>query len=539
MSKLKLFFLSILSGIFLSAAWPTFGFFPLLFIAWIPLLWLEDNISINREKYSARHIFAFSYITFFTWNLLTTWWVYNASLGGAIMAIVFNSLFMAMVFWIYFLVKNKLKAIHPHFIFICFWLSFEYLHLYWDLSWPWLNLGNGFASGYKWVQWYEYTGVFGGSLWILLVNILLVNLVKLWQNYKQFNKSFWIRLSVVMTVIILPLFISYKIYNQYQESDNPRKVVVVQPNIDPYNEKFGVMSPEEQLGKMLNLAAEKTDTSTDFIVFPETALTENIWENEIQQGFSINMIKTFIRRLPKVNIVTGLSSFRAYEKGESPLSTSRKFRDAELYFDAFNTALMINNYDTIQLYHKSKLVPGVEKMPFPALFKPLEDFAIDLGGTAGSLGMQDDRTVFVSADKRSKVAPVICYESIYGEYTNEYIKNGAQILFIITNDGWWGDTPGYKQHLAYGRLRAIETRRDIARSANTGISAFINQRGDISQATEWWVPAVIQAELNLNDKLTFYVRSGDYLAKYALICTTAIFLWLFFLLTRSYSKRKI
>ena len=147
-------------------------------------------------------------------------------------------------------------------------------------------------------------------------------------------------------------------------------------------------------------------------------------------------------------------------------------------------------------------------MPYPAVFGFLEKLAIDLGGTAGSLGTQEERSVFISPNGIS-VAPVVCYESIFGEYVGEYVRNGANLIFIITNDGWWGNTPGFSQHLIYGRLRAIETRRSIARSGNTGISCFINQRGDISQATEWWKADVIKGSINSNSGETFYVKFGD------------------------------
>jgi apolipoprotein N-acyltransferase len=149
-------------------------------------------------------------------------------------------------------------------------------------------------------------------------------------------------------------------------------------------------------------------------------------------------------------------------------------------------------------------------MPYPAVFGWLEKFAIDLGGTAGSLGTQEERTVLTG---KEGVAPVVCYESIYGEYVGEYINNGATLIFIITNDGWWLDTPGYKQHLLYGRLRAIETRRCIARSANTGISCFIDERGDFSQETEWWKPAVIKGSINSNSEKTFYTKFGDVIGR--------------------------
>ena len=155
-------------------------------------------------------------------------------------------------------------------------------------------------------------------------------------------------------------------------------------------------------------------------------------------------------------------------------------------------------------------------MPYPKLFKFAEKYAIDLGGTVGTLAINPERTPFVASDGL-KIAPTICYESVYGEFIAEFVRNGANAFFVITNDGWWGNTAGHRQHFLFSVLRAIETRRSVARSANTGTSAFINQRGDVSQATTYWVPAVIKQTINTNDTLTFYVRFGDYIARISIL----------------------
>jgi apolipoprotein N-acyltransferase len=176
------------------------------------------------------------------------------------------------------------------------------------------------------------------------------------------------------------------------------------------------------------------------------------------------------------------------------------------------------------------LVPGVEILPYPKFFQWLTDLVFDLGGIVGSLGRQNERTVFYN-ENGTGIAPAICYESIYGEFMAEFIRNGAHYIFIITNDGWWGNTPGHRQHLHYAVLRAIETRRSIARSANTGISAFIDQKGMIYQSTNYWEPAVIRQKLAKNEEITFYVRYGDYLAR------TSLWLSVFIILAAFVKKR--
>jgi apolipoprotein N-acyltransferase len=148
-----------------------------------------------------------------------------------------------------------------------------------------------------------------------------------------------------------------------------------------------------------------------------------------------------------------------------------------------------------------------------------------------------ERTVFTRPADSLKIAPVICYESVFGSYVTQYIRKGANLIFVITNDGWWGNTPGHRQHFTFSQLRAIETRRSIARSANTGISAFIDQRGDVFQKTKYWEPAVIRQVINANNKITFYVKYGDYIAR--LSAFVAVFLLLIAISFRLRKKQAI
>ncbi len=508
MNNRTLYLLSFLTGLLLSLSWPHIGSLaPLVFIAWIPLLMVEETIFNNQDLYRPLHMLGCAFTAFFTWNLCCTWWVWNASAGGAAMAIISNSLLMATVFQLYHLARRRLKGKFSVLILISFWLSFELLHFHWDLTWSWLTLGNVFALNTTWIQWYEYTGVFGGSLWILLVNYLAFRLL----SRRQELKRFWLKSVLLISLIVLPIIYSFYIYLWIHMINHHSgyETVVVQPNIDPYNEKFNG-SFAKQLEKMLKLAETKITDNTDFVVFPETALTESVWENTIERTYSMATLDLFLKNHPRLKIMIGASTAYQLSEGETPLPTTKKFKDAEIYYNDYNTALYLDSTGQIGIYHKSKLVPGVEKMPFPMILKPLEKLAIDMGGTSGSLTEQDERTVF-SSPGAPKIAPLICYESVFGEFTGKYVKNGAEILCIITNDGWWGDTPGYKQHLAYGRLRAIETRCYIARSANTGISCFIDQSGDVSQATKWWEATAIREELYRGLDPTFYTKYGDYL----------------------------
>ncbi len=511
----------------LSAAWPAGGFAPLLFVALVPLLWVEENIAAKGYKYSGIKLFPYTYITFLVWNVLTTYWVYHSSAFGGIIAFTLNALFQTLVFQLFHFTKKHTGETAGYTSLVVYFIAWEYFHLQWDLSWPWLTFGNGFSEYYKWIQWYEYTGVFGGYLWMFVSNIVVFLILKdaiTLHNYKPVVA----KVNFLFLWIAIPICLSLYIYQTYTEKANPVNIVVVQPNIDPYNEKFDGMTASEQLEKMLTLAKQKIDSTTDYLIGPETALVEGIWENKIETSNSIQRIRQFLADYPNLKFVLGLSSYRMYENGEKTSSTARPWRKKKnMSWDAYNTGMQMQDGHPIQLYHKSKLVPGVEKMPFPSLLKPLEKYAIDLGGMPGSLGVQDKRSVFVSYSDNKKIAPAICYESIYGEYCGEYIKNGAGLIFIITNDGWWKDTPGYRQHCSYARMRAIESRRSIARSSNTGTSCYINQRGDIEQPTKFWVPAVIKGTINYNEEITFYTKHGDYIVWIASILSLMLLVYAF------------
>jgi apolipoprotein N-acyltransferase len=513
MSKLKLILFSILSGVLLSLAWTNWGLGLSLLVALVPLLLIENHFFIHKEENKSVSVFPYAYLTFFIWNLITTWWVYNSTAFGGIAAVILNSLFYAVIFWLFHIIKRKLGSKIGYFTLLVIWLAWEYIYINGEISWVWLVLGNGFANNISLVQWYEYTGTLGGSLWVVFINILIVRIIIHLQNnktlYGQIGNSI-----IVLLVIILPITFSVIKYSTYTEKVNPINVVITQPNIDPYNMKFSGMTNDDQLNLILHLADSLINEKTDYVVGPETSIEDNIWENDIRQSNSIQKLIGYSNLHPSINLIIGATTRYLYENG-NPSVTSRPYGNTNLRYDVFNTALQFSKKKEIDIYHKSKLVIGVEMFPYPKLLSFLTEMSIELGGTSGTLGMQDQRETFVDTKKSVSIAPIICYESIYGEFVTDYVKKGANAIFVITNDGWWGNTPGYKQHLSYSRLRAVENRRSIVRSANTGVSCFINQRGDVLQATEYWVKDAIKGEINLNNKKTFYTINGDFIGRIA------------------------
>ncbi len=501
------FLFSFLSGVLLTVAFPYTGnLTPLVFVAWVPLLLVENTIL--EANYRSGKVFIHSYLTFFLFNLGSTWWVWNASAGGAALAIILNSLLMSIVFQFYHLTKKYVGRKEGYLSLIIYWIAFEYFHHNWEMSWTWLSMGNFFSIVPSWVQWYSYTGIFGGTLWILVVNLMVYRIV---QNVFFRKESWRIQTPLVWLTgifLLLPAVISLVTYYSYEEKERPFEVVALQPNIDPYNEKF-VAELASQLKKLVHLAEESVTENTDLVVAPETAISASFYEHDLPRLPFYHFLTSERRRLHNVPWYIGASTIKIFDKKHS--RASFPMNDGPGFIEYYNTSLLIDTNDAPSFVHKSKLVPGVEIIPFSNYFPFLEDWSIDNGGTSVSLGVEPEPKILQTASFR--FAPVVCYESVYGEWVAEQCRKGAQLICVATNDGWWGDTPGYKQHMSFSRLRAIENRRWVVRAANTGISCFINQRGDVLQATGWWVPAHIRQVINLNDEMTFYTRYGNVLGR--------------------------
>ena len=519
-SKQKLY-LSLLSGVLFIPAWyGWWGSGMLLFIAFIPMLMVEEELLKTQKKTAA--FFWFPYLTFFIWNLGASWWIYNASVTGLIAALVINSFMMALPFWLFSLTHRKLGESIGYFSLLFYWIAMEYFYLHAEISWTWFNLGNGFANDIKLIQWYEYTGTLGGTFWVLGMNLLLF---KVFKGIKSNKKLSYYKTELILglTLFILPASFSFLKFYTYEEEENPYEIVVVQPNIDPYS-KFNDIPSEEQLQIFLDISDSLTSISTDYIVAPETFINNNLWLHKLELNPSIVKLRELLRNHPNVEIVIGATTHKLYDNSSlSP--TARPFR-GDKYYDSFNSALQIDTGSNIPVYHKSQLVVGVEKMPYVQYLGFLQKLTLRLGGTFRSHGIQDFRDSFTNPKDSLKVGPVICYESIFGEYVTEYVKDAkSNFIFVITNDGWWGDTPGYIQHNSYSSLRAIENRRSIARSANTGISAFFDQRGKMHEYLGWWERGGIKTTLNANNKMTFYTLHGDYFGRIALGLSVIILLY--------------
>ncbi|WP_185208430.1 apolipoprotein N-acyltransferase [Chryseobacterium sp. C3] len=541
---MKYVLLTLISAMLLSVSWPTYGVPFFIFFALVPLLMMEHGVS-KFSDYSRKSwvVFGLSYLCFVIWNVVTTGWLYgskNPDGSHSMMAVVFpvlvNSFLYSLVFQCYHWYKNAQGTYWGLGFLIAIWMSFEKFHLGWELTWPWLNLGNVFSDYPKLIQWYDTLGATGGSFWILLINVLIFYTIRIWEAGRK-RKELIKNTSIVAALIIIPMIISVVKYNNFDEKPiGSVNVLMLQPDLDPYAEKYTQDSLTIE-NDLLSLAERNSKTKIDYYIAPETALPGrgSISETAFEKSVILNNLKGFLAQHPGSVFATGISSHRFFTN-ENNLPKEAYQIHTGLWVESFNSAVQVIPNQKVEVYHKGKLVPGVEIFPYMNYLKPLlGDAMINLGGTVASLGTDKERVAFSNPFNKGKIAPIICYESIYGEFTGEYVKKGANFLAIMTNDSWWGVTEGHKQLLSYAKLRAIETRREIARAANSGISAHINAKGEIMEDTFYGDKTALFSKINLYDGMTFYARSGDLLSRFSVF---ALGFLLFYFLIRWFQRKK-
>jgi len=490
--------LSFFSAILFYIGFPPNVLFFGMALGFVPILLIEREITSIYQRAKPFLFFRYLFISFWLWNILTTWWVSNSMLVGGIVANGLNAILMTIPWLLFHVLTHRSNHFSKFVLLVGLWIGFEYLHHFWEISWPWLTLGNALGKFHILAQWYEYTGYFGGSIWLLSLNILAFKILV--GSRKRKRKITW----AFFIVLFVPIITSLAIYTNYKERGVLYNALVVQPNYEPHYQKFSI--PEEtQLQKIKTLIQQSIDPETELIVLPETVFDPVNLNETFAFNNSLLTLFNLIKDRPKSGILLGVGGFHTFED-DPERSTIRQSGD--IYYEVYNAALMIHPDSThVEEYHKSKFVPGAEIFPFKKFLPFIRPLVESLGGTYAGFAPQTEPTNFQLG--HATIAPIICYESIYGSWVRQYVQKGANLLAIVTNDGWWDNTPGHIQHLELGKLRAIETRRDIVRSANTGTSCKIDQLGNVSQATNYETDAAFRTTVRLNDQKTFYTKYGD------------------------------
>jgi len=497
--------LALVSGILFSFTWNYIFSGILLFIAFVPLLFVLENKLLSNVK-----VYNLSFMVFMLYHLGTVWWLAKSSFLGFLVIVVSNSMYLALAILLIYRIRKTFGFVAGLLSFVSIWLAFEYIHFIWELSWPFMNLGNWLGQMPKLIQWYEYTGVLGGTLWILLVNVSIYLIIRNIRNWKKMKTAFFITSCIL--IIITPILFSKNLYSNYHEGKISLNIKIIQPNIDPYKEKYNTSLFNDQINSQITLTKFRDSLGINCYLFPESSFPLYLNEDSTGTDFLLKKLSNELIKSDNVLILGGLYTYRI-QNGDSLF---------------YNSAFCLDSKLETNIRHKSKLVIGVEKMPFQDYFVFFKSLNLDFGGFTNSLTIDKEPVVFCSSDQSVSIAPIICYESVYGEYVSEFVKKGATFIAVLTNDGWWGESPGFKQHFMHSRVRAIETRRNVVRSANTGLSCIINGRGDIVSEIPPFKRLSLTGKVYQRTKLSFYTRNGDYIGKIALWISLAMIIILIF-----------
>jgi apolipoprotein N-acyltransferase len=501
-------------------------------VGFVPLLIMERLAT----EWKTRLFFWWHYLAFVLWNAVTTWWVAGATVGGAVFAILANAIQMSLVFESFRLVKRRTGGVLPYIYLAAAWLAWEKYYLsVAQISWPWLVLGNAFAETTGLIQWYSVLGHLGGSLWVLAANLAVFGIMVALSDGRMGGWNAKARVAAFSGLVLVffgPMIWSSCLRYEVPSDAPSLQVMAGQPNLDPY-EKFGYLTQEEQDARFLHLIdSAGVPEGPCLILAPET-FTRYFMLDNVRGQKSFQRYQAWLQEHPDATLIFGASAYDVNVSYSAPsiLSYDQGKADAEgrhVWLTSHNTAVATDTTGRYELFHKSKLVVGTELTPYPKFFVPLENlFGGNLMGKC--VGQKDISCLHVND---VPVGVAICYESVYGEYCTGYVRKGARLLTVITNDAWWGNTPGYRQHFSYSRLRAIETRRYIARCGNTGISAIIDPSGRVLDRTPWWQQAVLSGEVKLLDGETFFVRYGDIVGR------VSVFLFLLLLAAALFRPRK-
>jgi apolipoprotein N-acyltransferase len=328
--------------------------------------------------------------------------------------------------------------------------------------------------------------------------------------------------AAIVALLAFPLIVKPFILNTDREVFQPQgtlNVRLMQPNIDPY-EKFSGTAREQVRG-FANLMRKPGVDTIDLALLPETAIPRIVWNHRLRDDMLLRPLWAVLLEYPNLSLLTGLTEGRIIDSTREVVSQSARYAPSIGHFEYYNASALLGNGDSIQTFQKGKLVPMVERMPYLEYLAFLKDYNLDLGGSFGNYGKPPSMHPLVTP-QGAEIASLVCYESEYGNYIRPLITEKPGLLSIITNDGWWNfsnstnersGSSGHIQHAHFSTLRSIETRREVIRSANTGISLFTDNRGNILQPTEYWTETYTDRKCNLYGGRTFYVRYGDYLGK--------------------------
>jgi apolipoprotein N-acyltransferase len=493
------FLLSILSGIILLLSWISPQLFFLLFIAFIPLFYIFDKkVSLCRNLFLQ---WVLVYLAMFLWNLDNAWIMQVDKTGGLIVLFI-HPVLLSLPFILLIAARNK-SFLLQFSLFISSWLFFEWLLQQWELAFPLLNLGLGLGSTPRLIQWYEFTGAEGGSLWILLVNIAIYAIVNsILASEVKFIYSLVLS-SLLAIVLSIPIWISVHIFRNYDEQGPSIEVAGLDTHLNCLTVKYS-SGNDRLLDSYLRITREAVTRNTVCVVWPETALPEPIYISNLNKNQIIKRIRDSLHEYTSLKIISGI----VLREQVTDLPNGRDIRFDTLTgcaFREYNAAIQIEpSSPEIEVKTKERCVPATERVPYPKVLSFLSKYVKSLAGYSFSTSDLYGQTLFGSSGKLC-IRPLLCYETAFPDVINDSLQRNT-IFCLLMNEGWYHNLKVSERFMNISIIRAIENRRSIIRSSNQGISGTVNQKGVSSVFQGAFGTHVFRANLNANANTTFYCK---------------------------------
>ncbi|MEI6651187.1 MAG: apolipoprotein N-acyltransferase [Chlorobiaceae bacterium] len=494
---------SVLSGLLLGLSFPSYPFIRLELLAWIALVPLLLSL---RTVEKPGELFRRVYLSMLLFCLISLWWVSLATLPGGVLTILAQAFFLTVPLLAFYAVK-KMAGYRFALLSLPFlWVAWEWAYMQQDLSLGWLTLGNSQANLNLMIQYADVTGVWGVSFWLLWFNVLAV------MALSSSKKEVFRFVAPMVLMILAPLLYSLALWSRDEVDIGTAaqlSVTLVQPNIDPHG-KWVRQNSGDIMDRYYWMTGNAVrENRPDLVIWPETAIPFSIFDT---------------------NYAADLQSLRvSLRQWHTALLTG--FVDVMIVrnhpYEAYNASMLLEPGNGVpQIYRKMHLVPFAERVPYIDYFPWLGSATFSLSGISGWGRGHDASVMKLLTEKYGEVviANFICYESIFPGHVAEFVRKGARLLTLVTNDGWYATSYGPYQHLAIGRMRCIENRRAMARCANTGLTVVLDKYGRTIAEIPWWEKQTLTAEVPLESGLTFYTRYPDLLPKVATGISVLLFL---------------
>ena len=442
------------------------------------------------------------------YNSINYYWIYNVMhvetapsgliLLGLFLLIAFFSAYNTLAGFIYTLAKDAPGKIRTILLILypVFYAGLEMTRTYGDFAFPWSHLGYVFGNSLELLQMLSYIGIFGYTILVIASNQAVAHALCKVKDIKKAIPVLAVPVSIFVLLLIHGSIVlssdEAKPFYKADAEGNP-SVALIQPSIEQ-GAKWSKERFDNIVNKTLGMVNDSVKEHADIIVLAETAIPDHIRR---QPG----VIERFheVADHKNAQLLTGALDYR-----RNPRGSIRKF-------DVYNASFLFTpgDFHFPKRYIKKHLVPFSERIPFDEIF-PILNY-VDLG--EGDFVAGKETPVY----EPFLWTPYICYDAIFGDLVREAIREGSRLMVNITNDGWFGRSTAPYQHLNLIRYRAIENGMPVARLANSGVSAFIDQYGHYDGNTEIFTDRVVQRKVPLKTRDTLYSHIGDIVEKFLLL----------------------